>query len=150
LLVLISILRAKTRKWLVTKLLFCNNNETNGFDRYVAKEVTVLFGSAVLFCLLQNQGQAQAAMGHDAAAMMSRGVPTVVSDTQGVAPHPYVQVVRVRRFEDRFNKLVRAVEEFSQAYNGAKGQVWPAGKAEALRKAMAQLQDADPSLSAKK
>ncbi len=107
-----------------------------------------MFGSAVLYLLLQNQGQAM--MGHDAATMMARGVPTVVSDTQGASPHPYVQVVRVRRFEDRFNNLVKAVEEFSQAYNGSKGQVWPAGKAEALRKAMEQLQDIEPSLSAKK
>ncbi len=105
-----------------------------------------MFGTTVLLCLLQNGP----ALGHDAGTMMARNVTTVVSTSPGTDPHPYLQVVRVRRFEERFNKLVKAVEEFSQAYNGSKGQVWPAGKAEALRKAMEQLQDADPSFSAKK
>lgn len=105
-----------------------------------------MFGTAVLLCLLQNGPT----LGSDAGTMMARNVTTVVSTSPGIDPHPYVQMVRVRRFEERFNKLVKAVEEFSQAYNGSKGQVWPAGKAEALRKAMEQLQEADPSFSAKK
>jgi hypothetical protein len=105
-----------------------------------------MFGSAVLLCLLQNEP----VMGHDSGSMMARNTAPVVNAIPGVEPHPYVQMVRVKRFEERFNKLVKAVEEFSQAYNGNKGQVWPAAKAEALRKAMEQLQDADPSFSAKK
>lgn len=105
-----------------------------------------MFGTAVLLCLLQNNP----VMGHDAGGMLARNTAPVVNAIPGVEPHPYVQMVRVKRFEERFNKLVKAVEEFSQAYNDNKGQVWPAGKAEALRKAMEQLQDADPSFSAKK
>lgn len=104
-----------------------------------------MFGTAVLLCLLQSQTQ-----GSGQAVLMARNTVPVVEAIPSADPHPYVQMVRVKRFEERFNKLVKAVEEFSQAYNENKGQVWPAGKAEALRKAMEQLQDADPSFSAKK
>lgn len=104
-----------------------------------------MFGTAVLLCLLQSQTQGQGQPG-----LMARNTVPVVNAIPSADPHPYVQMVRVKRFEERFNKLAKAVEEFSQAYNENKGQVWPAGKAEALRKAMEQLQDADPSMSAKK
>ena len=45
-----------------------------------------------------------------------------------------------RTFEDRFNRLVEAVEKFAVDYNTNKGQVWPHEKAEALRRAMLDLQ----------
>jgi hypothetical protein len=83
------------------------------------------------------------------ATLMNRHPSPVVYAPPNAQPHPYVQQVQVRRFEDRFNKLVRAVEEFSLAYNQSKGQVWPGAKAAALRKAMAELQKADPSMSDK-
>jgi hypothetical protein len=104
--------------------------------------------AAMLLCLLQvptNPIRAQ-----ETAVMMARtGIPTI-HEPPSAAPHPYVMQVQARRFEDKFNKLVKAVEEFSLAYNSAKGQVWPADKAAALKKAMEDLQKADPSLAARK
>ncbi len=65
-------------------------------------------------------------------------------DTQPTELSPYLKLVKTRRMEDRFNKLVQAVEDFSRAYNGSGGQIWPAEKAAALRKAMHELQKSDP------
>ncbi len=45
-----------------------------------------------------------------------------------------------RDFEQKFNRMLAAADEFSKAYNGANGSVWPHDKAEALRKAMQALQ----------
>ena len=45
-----------------------------------------------------------------------------------------------RQFEQQFNKLVTALGEFSAAYNHARGDVWPAKQAAALKKAMRDLQ----------
>jgi len=79
------------------------------------------------------------------AVAMHRSHVPVVAEPTPVGQSPYLQRVQLRRFEDRFNKLVQAVEEFSIAYNGKKGQAWPAEKAAALRKAMAELQKSDPN-----
>jgi hypothetical protein len=103
---------------------------------------------SVLLCLLQaptNPVRIQ----ENTVAMARSGV-AVVQEPATADPHPYVQYVQVRQFEAKFNELVKAVEEFSRAYNGNHGQVWPAAKAEALRKAMAELQKSQPSLSAKR
>jgi len=75
----------------------------------------------------------------------TRTAVTVVTDKNPVAPHPYVQKVRLRRFEDRFNQLAQAVKDFSLAYNKSNGQAWPADKVAALRKAMVELQKIDPN-----
>lgn len=45
-----------------------------------------------------------------------------------------------RDFEERFNKLVKALEEFTQEYNGGTGNVWPHKKAIAVEKAIKGLQ----------
>jgi hypothetical protein len=66
-------------------------------------------------------------------------------DKNPTAPSPYLRQVQQRRFEERFNKLAQAISQFSNAYNENKGQAWPADKAEALRKAMADLQKIDPN-----
>jgi hypothetical protein len=55
-------------------------------------------------------------------------------------------VAREAEFKKRFNNLVNAVAEFAAVYNDAHGQVWPAKKAEVLRKAMKDLEKAHPSL----
>src|SRR5215510_9057845 len=44
-----------------------------------------------------------------------------------------------RRFEQQFKKLVTALNEFSDEYNRARGEVWPAKQAAALKKAMRDL-----------
>ncbi len=81
-------------------------------------------------------------------AIHRAGLP-VRYDTQPTELSPYLKQVKTRRMESRFNQLVQAVEEFSRAYNGSHGQSWPADKAEALRKAMLELQKADPAFDPK-
>lgn len=98
----------------------------------------------LMLCLLQFPTDPVRAQ-EQAVAIHRSNVPVVV-EPNGVGPSPYLQKVMLRRFEERFNKLVQAVEEFSVAYNGTKGQAWPADKAAALRKAMAELQKIDPNL----
>lgn len=56
--------------------------------------------------------------------------------------------LKQKMMTERFNRLVDAVEAFSKAYNGSKGQVWPADKAKALQKAMKDLQEIEPSFKA--
>jgi len=51
-----------------------------------------------------------------------------------------------KEFEDRFNRLTQAVEEFSREYNKYHGMTWPKDKADALRKAIHDLEEAEPSL----
>ena len=48
-------------------------------------------------------------------------------------------------FKRRFNQLVSAVADFAAVYNETRGTVWPAKKAEALRKAMKDLETAHPA-----
>lgn len=101
----------------------------------------------LMLCLLQfptDSGRAQGT-----AVMVARSQESVVNDSPSNGPSSYLQKVQLRRFEERFNKLVQAVEEFSIAYNQNKGQAWPNGKAEALRKAMAELQKVEPNFNAK-
>jgi hypothetical protein len=64
------------------------------------------------------------------------------------AKGPDLGVIKQKLVAERFNRLVDAVEEFSKAYNGAKGQTWPADKAKALQKAIKELQDVEPSFRA--
>jgi hypothetical protein len=45
-----------------------------------------------------------------------------------------------RRFEDNFNRLVAAIDEFQREYNASGGHVWPKKKADALKKAIKDLQ----------
>jgi hypothetical protein len=82
-----------------------------------------------------------------------RSSPRTVSASHGpesVEPHPAVQRARQQRFQERFNNLVKAIEAFSAEYNRSEGQVWPHAKAEALRRAMEELQKADPKFAARK
>ncbi len=99
----------------------------------------------VLLCFLQLPAGTPRT-GHDSPVVHRSDVPVVAIDPEPTALTPAQQKAMLRRFESRFNKLVEAVEEFSLAYNESKGQAWPAAKAEALRKAMAELQKADPNL----
>ncbi len=41
-----------------------------------------------------------------------------------------------RRFEESFNGLVAALDDFQREYNASRGNVWPRKKAEALKKAL--------------
>ena len=44
-----------------------------------------------------------------------------------------------RRFEEKFNRLVAALDDFQREYNASGGLVWPKKKADAVKKAMKQL-----------
>lgn len=63
-------------------------------------------------------------------------------------PAPNLNSLKQKMMTERFNRLVDAVEAFSKAYNGSKGQVWPADKAKALQKAIKELQEIEPSFKA--
>lgn len=41
-----------------------------------------------------------------------------------------------RRFEDKFNRLVSAMDNFQREYNASGGKVWPKKEADALKKAI--------------
>lgn len=101
----------------------------------------------LMLCLLQFPTDPVRA--HETAVMIARSQVPVVNESPANGLNSYQQKLQLRRFEERFNKLVQAVEEFSIAYNQNKGQAWPNGKAEALRKAMSELQKIDPNLKAK-
>jgi hypothetical protein len=45
-----------------------------------------------------------------------------------------------RQFEEKFNKLIDALQGFSQEYNQSHGSVWPAKKVEAVNKALRELE----------
>lgn len=55
-----------------------------------------------------------------------------------------VQDDEKRLFEQRFNRLVTALQEFNQEYSCAGGAVWPKAKVDAVNKAIHDLQ-ATPS-----
>jgi hypothetical protein len=44
-----------------------------------------------------------------------------------------------QRFEEKFNRLIDALADFQKEYNAGHGSVWPAKKAEALKKAIKEL-----------
>ena len=44
-----------------------------------------------------------------------------------------------RDFEEKFNKLLDALQGFSQEYNKSRGSVWPAKKVEAVNRALREL-----------
>jgi len=102
----------------------------------------------LMLCLLQYPTDPVRAQ--ETTAAIHRTQVPVVTEPAEVGPSPYLQKVQLRRFQERFNKLVQAVEEFSIAYNQNRGQAWPNDKAEALRKAMAELQKIDPNLKPSK
>lgn len=47
---------------------------------------------------------------------------------------------RRRLLAERFNTLLEALSQFSEAYNRGQGNVWPASRARAVRKAWADLE----------
>jgi hypothetical protein len=49
-----------------------------------------------------------------------------------------------RDFEKRFNALIDAIKDFSEAYNQSAGSTWPSNKARALRRAMHNLEHSGP------
>lgn len=53
--------------------------------------------------------------------------------------HRRVSDARVREFQQKFNRLVDAVEAFGRKYNEGKGHVWPKREADALREALTEL-----------
>jgi len=101
----------------------------------------------LLFCLVQ--APVDAVRQQEQTVAMHRAGIGVRYDTQPTELSPYLKLVKIRRMEERFNKLVQAVEEFSRAYNGSGGQVWPAEQAAALRKAMQEMQKADAAFDPK-
>lgn len=103
----------------------------------------------LMLSLLQAPG-VSARTAHDGPILGRTATPVVVVEENATGLTVAQQKALLRRFEDRFNRLVMAVEEFSQAYNGGRGQVWPAEKAAALRKAMEELQKAEQSLKAQR
>jgi len=50
---------------------------------------------------------------------------------------------RKAQFEARFNRLTEAVAEFSREYNRNQGMAWPKEKADALKKAMRELEKSE-------
>jgi soluble cytochrome b562 len=44
-----------------------------------------------------------------------------------------------RRFEEKFNRLITALDNFQREYNASSGQVWPAKQALELKKALKDL-----------
>jgi hypothetical protein len=83
-------------------------------------------------------------------SVTTRTYVPVSIDKNPTAPSPYLRLVQQQRFEERFNKLAKAISQFSSAYNANNGQAWPADKAEELRKAMAELQKIDPNFQPRK
>ena len=51
-----------------------------------------------------------------------------------------------REFEERFNRLTAAVAAFSQEYNRTHGLTWPQTRADALKKAIRDLEKSEPRL----
>ena len=45
-----------------------------------------------------------------------------------------------RRFEKTFNRLVSALDDFQREYTASAGHVWPKKRADALKKAIKDLQ----------
>jgi hypothetical protein len=45
-----------------------------------------------------------------------------------------------RHFEEKFNKLIDALQDFTREYNRSNGNVWPAKKVEAVNKALRELE----------
>jgi len=45
-----------------------------------------------------------------------------------------------RQFEQKFNGLIDALRDFTQAYNSSNGTVWPLKKVEAINKAFRELE----------
>jgi hypothetical protein len=58
----------------------------------------------------------------------------------GEQPHARDAQIERDRFKERFNKLIAAMQEFSEAYNRSNGDVWPQKSADAVDKAFRELQ----------
>src|SRR5262245_7372964 len=70
---------------------------------------------------------------------------------QTAEPERVAREVRQRKlFEQRFNRLVAAVESFAREYNKSKGRVWSMKEADELRAAMEQLQQIEPNLKSRR
>ena len=97
-------------------------------------------GSLILqLCLFQFPGDA--VRGHE---MMQSALKAQTA----AAERQESETIRKQRqeFEKRFDSLATAVADFAKEYNKGKGEVWPAQKAEALRKAMEAVQKSDARL----
>jgi hypothetical protein len=72
----------------------------------------------------------------------------ILMKNQAIVEHAKTDAVlrRNAQFHQRFNDLVDAVAGFAAEYNQNHGQVWPAKKAEALRRAMRALESVDSRL----
>jgi hypothetical protein len=51
-----------------------------------------------------------------------------------------IRHLQKREFEERFNDLSRAMEDFAKEYRDGKGHVWPKKAAEAVAKAIKRLE----------
>ncbi|HLK51131.1 MAG TPA: hypothetical protein VKT49_23475 [Bryobacteraceae bacterium] len=71
-------------------------------------------------------------------AEMVEAIAAAQAAVQQHAATPQSQEER-RRFEEKFNRLVSAMEDFQREYNASRGQVWPQREAEALKKAIKDL-----------
>jgi hypothetical protein len=90
-----------------------------------------------------------------AAALMALGIFQIQADavrrveiTQAAAMAQASAVERAkalrtederRRFEEKFNRLVSAMDAFQREYNASGGKVWPRKEADALKKAIQAL-----------
>ena len=63
-----------------------------------------------------------------------------------VSQTPATVALQKKQFEERFNRLTQAVAEFSREYNKSQGLTWPKDKADALKKAIHDLEQAEPAL----
>jgi hypothetical protein len=60
-------------------------------------------------------------------------------------PQHHVADLQRRLFEERFRKLVDAMQRFADTYDKAHGNVWPLKEADALKKACDNLERSLPS-----
>jgi stage V sporulation protein SpoVS len=95
--------------------------------------VSMCFAASVAFCQSPVNDPVRAAE-----------VAQRVLDAQNkaVAEQPAAHDIQIERdrFKERFNKLITAMQEFTEAYNGSNGDVWPQKSADAVDKAFRELQ----------
>ena len=64
------------------------------------------------------------------------------AQNKAVAEQPHARDIQIERdrFKERFNKLITAMQAFTEAYNSSNGEVWPQKSADAVDKAFRELQ----------
>jgi hypothetical protein len=90
-----------------------------------------IFAATLFLCQIFSDPVRGTAMAQTALKQQTTAQERVVQDRQAQAR---------REFERQFNKLVTALSEFTAEYNRGRGDVWPAKQADALKKAIRDLQ----------